>query len=119
MTSYDTQTRTSAAVFTAGADQTILDAVPRPNSRQVAILVAPFSNITPSTPRTILLVEPGVAPRALRDLAFVQLVGWSADGAHLYARTGGDDSVGGITDVFGTWGSMQYCLRGGDPPACL
>src|SRR5258706_1434365 len=56
MTSYDTQTRTSAAVFTAGADQTILDAVPRPNSRQVAILVAPFSNITPSTPRTILLV---------------------------------------------------------------
>lgn len=119
MTSYDTQTRAAATVFTAGPDQSILDAAPRPNSRQVAILVSPFSNLTPTTPRTILLVEPGVAPRSLRDIAFVQRIWWSPDGAHLYVRTGGDESVGRITDVFGTWGSMQFCLRGGEPPACV
>lgn len=119
MTSYDVQTRATATLFTAGADQTILDAVPRPRSRQVAILVAPFSNLTPTMPRTILLAEPGVATRSVRDIAFVQRIWWSPDGTHLYVRTGGDDSVGSITDVFGTWGTLQFCLRGGDPPACV
>ena len=76
------------------------------------------STITPTTPRTILLVEPGAAPRMLRDLAFVQRLWWSPDSSRLYVRTGGDDATGTVTDVFGTWGSMPFCLRGGDAPPC-
>jgi hypothetical protein len=116
--SYDIGTRATTTVFTAAADQTILDVVARPLSRQAAVQVMPQTTVTPSTPRTILLVEPGVAPRALRESPFLSRMWWSADGARLYARLGGDDSTGTIADVFGTWGSMLFCSRGGDAPAC-
>jgi Tol biopolymer transport system component len=117
--SYDVQTRASSTLFTAGSDQNILDVLGRPNTRQIAVLSRPFSNVTPSTPSTILLAEPGNASRTLASTAFVSLLRWSSDGASLFVRGGGDDSVGGITDVFGTWGTMPYCLRGGDAPPCL
>ena len=120
---YDTNTRTTAILFTAGADETIQDAVAVGTTSQgeprLAVVTAPFSNLTPTTPRSVILVDPGQPPRILRQFSFLVRVWWSADGQHLYVRGGGDDSVGGVTDVLGTWGSMPFCLRGGDPPSCL
>jgi hypothetical protein len=108
----------TTTVFSAATEQTILDVVARPLSRQAAVMVMPQSSVTPSTPRAIVLVEPGVASRGLRESPFISRMWWSADGAHLYARIGGDDSTGTIADVFGTWGSMLFCIRGGDAPPC-
>jgi len=54
--------------------------------------------------------------RKLGDAGFVVETWWSRDGSRLFARVGGDDSVGGITDLLTGNRIMQFCLRGGGPP---
>jgi len=49
---------------------------------------------------------------------FIADLWWSTDGSKLYAWTGGDDSVGGIVEVF-SGASFPFCLRGGSAPPCL
>ncbi|HEV8229709.1 MAG TPA: hypothetical protein VGQ86_07105 [Candidatus Limnocylindria bacterium] len=117
VSSYDLIAGSTTELYEAKADQSILDARLRPGTRQIAVLQAPFA-ATLTTPRAIVLVERGVTPRALRDVGFGARMWWSPDGARLDVRTG-DDSTGTITDVFGTWGTMAFCLRGGDAPPCL
>ncbi|MGH2450186.1 MAG: TolB family protein [Candidatus Limnocylindria bacterium] len=41
---------------------------------------------------------------------------WSADGASLFARRGGDDSTTRIIDLLGRHPGVGLCLRGGGPP---
>ena len=52
----------------------------------------------------------------LGDIALVVDMWWSKDGSRLFALTGGDDSIGGVTDLLTGKGVMQFCKRGGGAP---
>ena len=54
--------------------------------------------------------------RKLGDAVYVVDLWWSRDGTRLFAEGGGDDSVGGISDLLSGKGVMQFCKRGGGPP---
>jgi hypothetical protein len=54
--------------------------------------------------------------RKLAEAMFVVDLWWSRDGSRLFAVGGGDDSVGGVTDLLSGKGVMQFCKRGGGPP---
>jgi len=118
VTSYDVVTRTSATVYTVPDTHNIIDVVPRPRTAQLAVRIAPWPVVAANSPNIIVLAERGQPSRALQDFQFLQRMWWSADGGSLYTIVGGDDSVASVADVFGGWGSMRFCLRGGEPPAC-
>ncbi|HEV8229710.1 MAG TPA: hypothetical protein VGQ86_07110 [Candidatus Limnocylindria bacterium] len=112
---YSLATRSSTLLYEAPADQNVADAARRPGTHDIVVATVPLA-ASGLPPRTLIFLEGGGAPRAMRALSFLIRMWWSPDGLRLYARTGGDDSTGTITDVYGTWGTMSFCHRGDGPP---
>jgi hypothetical protein len=55
----------------------------------------------------------------LVESLFIGVPWWSKDGAHLWAQSGGDDSVGYLIDLTtpsAVVSSVMFCLRSPTPP---
>jgi hypothetical protein len=116
---YDLTTKRVTDLYRPTGDTIISAAAWRPSADQYASIEWPQSVAGTG------LLERGAAAwlrggdgsgRKLGDFLMVVDIWWSRDGARLFARMGGDDAVGGITDLFTGKGVMQLCVRGGGPP---
>ena len=58
----------------------------------------------------------GRAPVKLVDSVLIGTPWWSRDGSRLFAIGGGDDSVGGVTDLLTRQGVLMFCKRSVGPP---
>ena len=110
---YDVATKRATDLYRPTAGVLIAAAAWRPTAEQYATIDQPECCGAKGT--AWLRGRDGSA-RKLGDAAFVVEMWWSRDGSRLFARVGGDDSVGGITDLLTGNRIMQFCLRGGGPP---
>jgi hypothetical protein len=61
----------------------------------------------------------GRAPVKVADSVLISTPWWSRDGSRLFALSGGDDSIGGVTDLLTRQGVLMFCKRSlGPPGAC-
>jgi hypothetical protein len=60
----------------------------------------------------------GRAPVKLADSLLISTPWWSRDGSRLFALAGGDDSLGGVTDLLTRQGVLTFCKRSIGPPPC-
>jgi hypothetical protein len=113
---HDLATKRSTDLYRPTGDVLITAAASRPNSGEYATVERPpcCGIFVPGT-AAWLRGRDGSA-RKLGDAAFVVDMWWSKDGSRLFAFTGGDDSIGGVTDLLTGKGVMQFCKRGGGPP---
>jgi hypothetical protein len=113
---YDLATKRSSDLYRPTGDVLITAAASRPNSGEYATVERPSccGIFVPGT--AAWLRGPDGSARKLGDATFVVDIWWSKDGSRLFALTGGDDSVGGVTDLVSGKGVMQFCKRGGGPP---
>jgi len=113
---YDTATKTSTDFYRPPAGVLIRAAASRPNTREFATVERPeCCGVFVAGTAAWLRGQDGSA-RKLGDAVFVIDLWWSRDGTRLFAEGGGDDSVGGISDLLSGKGVMQFCKRGGGPP---
>jgi len=113
---YDTATKTSTDLYRPPAGVLITAAASRPNTREFATVERPeCCGVFVAGTAAWLRGQDGSA-RKLGDAVFVVDLWWSRDGTRLFAEGGGDDSVGGISDLLSGKGVMQFCKRGGGPP---
>ena len=112
---YDLATKRSTSLYRPAAGIQLAAAAWRPNAAQYAIIERPESHVFVPLTAAWLRGQDGSA-RKLGDIALVGDIWWSRDGSRLFAIAGGDDSVGGITDLLSGNGVMQFCKRGGGPP---
>ena len=112
---YDLATKRSTSLYRPAAGIQLAAAAWRPNAAQYAIIERPESHVFVPLTAAWLRGQDGSA-RKLGDIALVGDIWWSRDGSRLFAVAGGDDSVGGITDLLSGNGVMQFCKRGGGPP---
>jgi hypothetical protein len=112
---YDLATKRSTSLYRAAAGIQLATAAWRPNAAQYAIIERPESHVFVPVTAAWLRGQDGSA-RKLGDIALVVDMWWSKDGSRLFALTGGDDSIGGVTDLLTGKGVMQFCKRGGGPP---
>ena len=113
---YDLATKRSTDLYRPTGDVLITAEASRPNSGEYATVERPSccGLFVPGT--AAWLRGPDGSARKLGDAAFVVDMWWSRDGSRLFALTGGDDSIGGVTDLLTGKGVMQFCRRGGGPP---
>jgi hypothetical protein len=111
----DLATKRSSSLYRPAAGIQLAAAAWRPNAAQYAIIERPESHVFVPLTAAWLRGQDGSA-RKLGDVAFVVDVWWSRDGSRLFALTGGDDAIGGVTDLLSGKGVMQFCRRGGGPP---
>ena len=111
---YDLPTKRSINLYQPVAGIQLAAAAWRPNAAQYATIERPESHVF--APGTAWLRGQDGSARKLGDAAFVGDMWWSRDGSRLFALVGGDDSVGGVTDLLAGKGVMQFCKRGGGPP---
>lgn len=112
---YDFATKRSTELYRPTGDVLITAAAWRPNAEQYATIEQPECCGASVAGTTWLRGRDGSA-RKLGDAVFVVDMWWARDGSGLFARVGGDDAVGGITDLLTGKRVMQFCLRGGGPP---
>jgi hypothetical protein len=112
---YDLATKHSTSLYRPAVGTQLAAAAWRPNAAQYAILERPESHVFVPLTAAWLRGQDRSA-RKLGDFALVVDIWWSRDGSRLFAIAGGDDSVGGITDLLTGKGVMQFCKRGGGPP---
>ena len=110
---YDLTTKRSTILYRPAAGVQLAAAAWRPNAAQYAAIERPESHVF--VPLTAWLRGQDGSARKLGDAPVVD-IWWSRDGSRLFAVVGGDDSVGGITDLLNGKGVMQFCKRGGGPP---
>ncbi len=110
---YDVTTKRATDLYKPTPGILIAAATWRPTAEQYATIDQP--ECCGATGMAWLRGRDGSA-RKLGDAGFVVETWWSRDGSRLFARVGGDDSVGGITDLLTGNRIMQFCLRGGGPP---
>jgi len=110
---YDLTTKRSTVLYRPTVGIQLMTAAWRPNAAQYAVVERPESHVF--EPLTAWLRGQDGSARRLGDAPAVE-VWWSRDGARLFAVVGGDDSVGGISDLLSGKGVMQFCKRGGGPP---
>jgi len=112
---YDLATKRRTSLYRPAAGIQLAAAAWRPKAAQYAIIERPESHVFVPLTAAWLRGQDG-SSRKLGDFAFVVDIWWSQDGSHLFALVGGDDSVGGVTDLLSGKGVMQFCKRGGGPP---
>jgi len=112
---YDLATKRSTSLYRPAAGIQLATAAWRPNAAQFAVIERPESHIFMPLTAAWLRGQDGSA-RKLGDIALVVDIRWSKDGSRLFALTGGDDSIGGVTDLLTGKSVMQFCKRGGGPP---
>ena len=112
---YDLATKRSTSLYRPAAGIQLAAAAWRPNAAQYAIIERPESHVFVPLTAAWLRGQDGSA-RKLGDVAFVVDIWWSRDGSRLFELTGGDDAIGGVTDLLSGKGVMQFCKRGGGPP---
>jgi hypothetical protein len=112
---YDLATKRSTTLYRPAAGIQLAAAAWRPKAAQYAIIERPESHVFVPLTAAWLRGQDGSA-RKLGDIASVVDLWWSRDGSRLFAVVGGDDSVGGVTDLLTGKGVMQFCKRGGGPP---
>jgi len=110
---YDVVTKRATDLYRPSAGILIAAAAWRPTAEQYALIEQPECC---GPGGTAWLRGRDGSSRKLGDAGFVVEMWWSRDGSHLFARVGGDDSVGGITDLLTGNRIMQFCVRGGGPP---
>jgi len=113
---YDTATKTSTDLYRPPAGVLITAAASRPNTREFATVERPECCGVFVAGTAAWLRGQDQSARKLGDAVFVVDLWWSRDGTRLFAEGGGDDSVGGVTDLLSGKGVMQFCKRGGGPP---
>jgi hypothetical protein len=112
---YDLATKRSTSLYRPAAGIQLAAAAWRPNAAQYVVIERPESHVFVPLTAAWLRGQDGSA-RKLGDIALVVDIWWSRDGSRLFATSGGDDSIGGVTDVLTGKGVMQFCKRGGGPP---
>jgi hypothetical protein len=112
---YDLATKRSTSLYRPAAGIQLATAAWRPNGAQYVIIERPESHVFVPVTAAWLRGQDGSA-RKLGDFALVVDIWWSRDGSRLFAIAGGDDAIGGVTDLLTGKGVMQFCKRGGGPP---
>jgi len=114
---FDVASGTSRNLIKPTADRNVFRAIWRPGAESYVVLEGPY--ITgPGSPLDVQLRGLDGTSRSVFQSGFIADLWWSPDGSKLYAWTGGDDSTGGIAEVFSGAG-FPFCLRGGSAPPCL
>lgn len=113
---YDVSAQRQTDLYRPTGDILITAAAWRPNSEQYATIERPSCCGVFAAGTAAWLRGRDGSARKLADAAFVSDMWWSRDGSRVFAVVGGDDSVGGITDLLSGKGVMQFCRRGGGPP---
>ena len=114
---FDVASGTWSNLFKPAAERNVFRARWRPGAESFVVLEGSY-NIGPGSPLVVQLRGLDGSAQNLYQSGFIADLWWSSDGAKLYAWTGGDDSVGGIVEVF-SGASFPFCLRGGSAPPCL
>jgi hypothetical protein len=112
---YDLATKRSTTLYRPAAGIQLAAAAWRPKAAEYATIERQESHVFVPLTAAWLRGQDGSA-RKLGDVAFVVDIWWSRDGSRLFALIGGDDAVGGVTDLLSGKGVMQFCKRGGGPP---
>jgi len=72
----------------------------------------------PGTPMAIWVRRLDGSAMKVAESPFFSPPWWSRDGTKLFSITGGDDSTGAISNLFGTGGGTAFCKRGGTVGSC-
>jgi len=114
---FDVASGTSRNLIKPTADRNVFRAIWRPGAESYVVLEGPY--ITgPGSPLDVQLRGLDGTSRSVFQSGYIADLWWSPDVSKLYAWTGGDDSTGGIAEVFSGAG-FPFCLRGGSAPPCL
>ena len=114
---FDVASGTSRNLVRPAADRNVFGALWRPGAESYVVLEGPY-NTGPGSPLDVQLRGLDGSSRSVFQSGFLADLWWSPDGSKLYAWTGGDDSTGGIAEIF-SGATFPFCLRGGSAPPCL
>ncbi len=114
---FDVASGTSRNLIKPAADRNVFHALWRPGAESYVVLEGSY-NTGPGSPVVVQLRGLDGSSQNVYQSGFLADLWWSPDGSKLYVWTGGDDSTGGIAEVFSGAG-FPFCLRGGSAPPCL